>query len=167
MDLLGRRYDVQLVDVSFDGAPTPDPEIDVRISRGTDVAIIVEAQGPASNPQLTFSSQPPVYTEEQVMTMILSGNAGNSDVGDESLDDQVAGALSGTFVGQLTHQLLPGLPLDVIKVEQEKDSYGHEDTRLEVGKYITESLYLSYVHQSSYPVRHQSWISILRRGASA
>jgi len=147
VDLLGRRYRINHSKVSFDGAAAPDPELDVRISRTTDVKVVIEVQGPASDPELTFSSVPPVYSREQVMAMILSGSPSETNLGAESLDSRVAGALSGTFVGQIKDQLLPILPVDVIKVDPARSSLGQQDTRFEAGKYLTESLYLSYVHQ--------------------
>ena len=147
VDLLGRRYELELLNVDFDGSPMPDPQLDVRITRESDVTVVVEVQGAASHPDVIFSSIPPTYSEEQVMAMILSGSPSATDAGSESLDDRVAGALSGTFVGQLKDQLLPTLPIDVIKVDLATNSRGQEDTRFEVGKYLTESIYVSYVHQ--------------------
>ena len=62
--------------------------------------------------------------------------------------DRLVGALSGTFVGQLKDQLLLVLPLDVIKVGVANPGVtGQEDKHFEAGKYLAETLYLSYVFQ--------------------
>jgi len=60
----------------------------------------------------------------------------------------VTGALSSLIIGKLKDQLAPSLPIDVIKVETGNEGYtGLGETRLEIGKYITDSVYLSYAHQ--------------------
>ena len=44
--------------------------------------------------------------------------------------------------------IAPNLPIDVIKVDTGTEgATGLGDTRVEVGKYITDSVYVSYVHQ--------------------
>jgi len=59
------------------------------------------------------------------------------------------GAISGVLVNQIKNQIAPGLPVDVIRVDNNDSTSG--TSRLEVGKYITESVYLSYVHQFGAP----------------
>ena len=81
------------------------------------------------------------------MAIILSGSPSSPHAGAESLDTTVQSALSGSFVGQLKDQLVPILPVDVIKVDADPTSLNPDDMRFEAGKYITDSIYLSYIHQ--------------------
>src|SRR5207248_3301657 len=55
VDLLGRPYELEMLNVDFDGGPVPDPQLDVRITRNTDVTVVIEVQGAASNPDVIFS----------------------------------------------------------------------------------------------------------------
>jgi autotransporter translocation and assembly factor TamB len=149
IELLGRRYELERAHLGFGGQPEIDPELDVRITREVrDAVIAVEVQGTARNPKLLFSSDPPIYDETQIIGLVVSGDPGQSRTSDRSLDQQVVGALSGIIIGKLKDQIAPGLPIDVLKVETGEQGYtGLASTRVELGKYITESIYVSYVHQ--------------------
>ena len=56
------------------------------------------------------------------------------------------------MLAKLADQVAPALGLDVMRVEgqdvenDEGQATGETDTRVEVGKYITERIYLSYAH---------------------
>lgn len=146
--LFSRRYDLDRARVVFDGSTRVDPQLDVRISRPVaDATIVVEVHGSATHPELVFASLPPVYTEAQIIGIIISGDQGANQVSDQSLDEQVVGALSGAIVGAIKNQLAPQLPIDVMKVALQRDLDGLERTRIEVGKYVGAGIYVSYVHQ--------------------
>jgi autotransporter translocation and assembly factor TamB len=149
IELLGRRYDLERARLGFGGGNEIDPELDVRISRETtDAQIIMEVQGTARHPRVTFSSNPPIYEESQIIGIIVSGDPGSSRVSDRTLDQKVVGALSSVIVGKLKDQIAPGLPIDVLKIDTGDTGYtGLSSTRVEIGKYITENIYISYVHQ--------------------
>ena len=150
IELLGRSYEIEHVHVSFDGSPKLDPTLDLRITRAVDAAtVIIRVRGTLSRPHIELSSEPPIYSQSQIIGIIVSGDPGSTRISDAATDQKVVGAISGVLVNQIKNQLAPGLPIDVIRVEGDDSAAG--TSRLEVGKYITESIYLSYVHQFGAP----------------
>ncbi|MEO6954184.1 MAG: translocation/assembly module TamB domain-containing protein [Polyangia bacterium] len=146
MEILGKRYTIDKIRVGFDGSPHIDPELDVKIARELDYAVIaIEVTGSASNPAVHLTSDPPIYSDSQIILAILGSDPGEQG-SDAPLGDKVGGAVSGLVVGQIKNQLAPHLPIDVIKVDV-GDSPTFNQTRLEVGKYIKNNVYVSYVHQ--------------------
>jgi translocation and assembly module TamB len=61
------------------------------------------------------------------------------------------GAVSSLVVNKLKEQVLPGLPIDVIRFDSGGSAGGLAASRLEVGKYLTDNIYVSYVHQFGEP----------------
>jgi translocation and assembly module TamB len=149
LELLGRRYNIEKARVGFGGEAELNPELDVRLTRElSNTRLIIEVHGTAKKPELVLSSDPPIYDQAQVIAAILSGDPATQRVDDRSLDQKVTGAVSGLLVGKIKDQIAPNLPIDVIKVETGTEgATGLADTRVEVGKYITDSIYVSYVHQ--------------------
>ena len=149
LELHGRRYSIERARVGFGGEAEPDPELDVRLTRElAETRLIIEVHGTAKKPQLTLTSDPPIYDQAQVIAAILSGDPATQRVDDRSMDQKVTGAISGLLVGKIKDQIAPNLPIDVIKVDTGTEgATGLADTRVEVGKYITDSVYVSYVHQ--------------------
>ncbi len=149
LELLGRRYNIEKARVGFDGQADPNPELDVRMTRElSQTRLIIEVHGTAKKPKLVLASDPPIYDQSEVIAAILSGDPATQRVDDRSLDSKVTGAISGLLVGKIKDQIAPNLPIDVIKVDTGTEgATGLGDTRIEVGKYITDSIYVSYVHQ--------------------
>jgi autotransporter translocation and assembly factor TamB len=149
VNLLGRRFHIARLQLGFDGGASVNPTLDIRLTREvSDAVIAVEARGTASRPELVFSSDPPIYSEAQIIGIVVSGDPGNARVTDRALDQRLVGALSTVIVGKLKEQVLPVLPIDVLKVDTSESGYtGLTTTRMEVGKYITDTIYASYVHQ--------------------
>jgi translocation and assembly module TamB len=149
LELLGRRYNIEKARVGFGGENEPDPELDVRLTRElSETVLIIEVHGTAKKPTLVLTSDPPIYDQSEVIAAILSGDPATQRVDDRSLDQKVTGAVSGLLVGKIKDQIAPNLPIDVIKVDTGTEgATGLGDTRVEVGKYITDSVYVSYVHQ--------------------
>jgi translocation and assembly module TamB len=149
LELLGRRYNIEKARVGFGGGNELDPELDVRITRElSQTMLIIEVHGTAKKPKLVLSADPPIYDQSQIIAAILSGDPATQRVDDRSLDQKVTGAVSSLLVGKIKDQIAPNLPIDVIKVDTGSEgSTGLGDTRLEVGKYVTDTVYVSYVHQ--------------------
>ena len=150
IDLLGRRYEIEHVHVSFDGNPKPDPALDIKITRAVDAAtVIIHVRGTMNQPELELSSEPPIYDQSQIIGIIVSGDPGSTRISDAATDQKVVGAISGVLVNQIKDQIAPGLPIDVIRIDNNDAASG--TSRLEVGKYITDSIYVSYIHQFGAP----------------
>ncbi len=148
LELFGKRYDINHIRVTFNGRKNINPTLNVKITRElTSARIGAEVTGTAKRPVLRLFSEPPIYADTQIITAMLGGDPGDP-ARDRSLDKQVTGAIAGLVIGVIKDQLAPQLPIDVIKVETGDGSYGGvTSTRVEIGKYITESIYVSYVHQ--------------------
>jgi translocation and assembly module TamB len=160
LTLLGRRYAVDRLHVSFDGAARPNPTLDVRVTRPmSDALMMVDVHGTANAPQVTFRSDPPIYTESQVLGEFISGDSESASVSTRSLDQQAIGAVSSLVVGKLKNELAPKLPIDLIKIDVGNEGYTDAGGAVEAGKYLTDNLYLAYVHQfgsapGSRPINH-------------
>ncbi len=149
IDLLGRRYEIERVRLRFDGAPKTDPALDIVIKRAVgDAMVIIRLRGTLDHPELELSSEPPVYNRSQIIGIIVSGDPGSTRISSAS-DQTIVGAISGVLVNQLRSQIAPGLPIDVIRIDSDSALAG--TSRLEVGKYLTQSIYLSYLHQFGTP----------------
>lgn len=149
VEILGRRYNIDRARAGFSGEAAPDPTLDVRLTRQAPSALLVlEAHGTAKRPELRLTSEPPIYDQSQVIAMVLNGDPGQTQGPERGIDQRVVGALSGLILGQLKSQLAAQLPVDVLKVDVGSEGYtGLADTRLEVGKYLSDDLYISYMHQ--------------------
>ncbi len=152
IDLLGQRYLVDHARVAFGGDPV-NPDLDIRIIRRLrEARIIVDVRGTGSRPRLDLHSDPPIYDRSQILGIILSGDPAGQRVSDRGLDQKVVGAVSGLVLGKLKDTIAPKLPIDLIHVQTGSTGYtGLAQTRIEVGKYLTENLYVSYVHQFGQP----------------
>ncbi len=148
-ELLGRRYKIERARVAFGGESEPNPELDVRLTRELSATrLIIQVHGTAKKPSLVLTSDPPIYDQSQVIAAILSGDPAAQRVDDRSLDRKVTGVISSLLVNRIKDQIAPNLPIDVIKVDTGTEgSTGLGDTRVEIGKYLTDSIYVSYVHQ--------------------
>lgn len=154
VELLGRRYDIERVRVGFSGQPEPDPTLDVRLTRElANTTLIIEVRGTARQPELVLSNNPPVYDQSQLVGIIISGDPGTRRISDRTPGQKVVGALSSLLINRIKEQIAPELPIDVIKIDPGTEGYtGLGTTRLEVGKYLTDDVYLSYVHQFGMPI---------------
>lgn len=155
IDVFGHRFSIDHVRVGFAGGATIDPTLDVRVTRQRDdVVLAVNVSGTMAKPHIDLSSDPPIYSESEILALIISGDSAAQGGDRASLNDKIVGAISGLIVGQLKKQIAPQLPIDVIKVDVGGGGggpVGVGQTRIEVGKFITPKLYLSYVHQFGQP----------------
>ena len=152
IELLSQRYVIDHARVGFAGPPE-SPNLDVRLTRELhEATLVIEVHGTGSKPTLELFSDPPIYDKSQILGIILSGDPSGQQVSDRALDQKVVGAMSGLVLGKLKDTISPSLPIDVIHVKTGDSGYtGAEQTQVEVGKFITESLYVSYVHQFGQP----------------
>jgi translocation and assembly module TamB len=152
IEILSRRYNIEKLQVVLAGEIDPNPQLDVRLTREmSEAMLVIEVHGTAKKPQLLLSCDPPIYDQSEIIGAILSGDPAQQREDNRSLDQKATGAISGLVVGKIKDQIAPNLPIDVIKVDtggsSSSDSTGLGDTRIEVGKYITDTIYVSYVHQ--------------------
>jgi translocation and assembly module TamB len=158
--LLGKEFEVPEHEnaVRFTGASPPNPALDIEALNYLDRSltdsigepaegqprIIVRVRGRADNPQLVLESDP-AMTETEIIYVLMTGRAPNqAGVGEESrMSGMALGAASGLFAGLLQERLSGTLPLDVVRLRPGEE--GFADARVEVGKYITQDIFVSYI----------------------
>lgn len=157
---LGKQFDVpeQENAIRFTGDSPPDPALDIRaihpldrdlipdIGEPTegDPRIMIYVRGRATEPKLVMESDP-AMTETEILYVLMTGRAPNqAGAGEESrVSNMALGAASGIFAGMLQEQLSGTLPLDVVRLQPGEE--GFRDMSLQVGKYVTDDIFVSYV----------------------
>ncbi len=148
IDVSGQRFDVDYGRVAFDG--TTEPRLDIRVTHLFPEALVaVEVRGTPQKPELRLSSDPPTFDQAQIVSLILTGQAGGQPSADSAFDPKAA--VASAVLGQIADKLAPRLGVDVLRVQSapapvEAAAAGTPGTRLEVGKYISSRVYLSYAH---------------------
>ncbi|HTA19438.1 MAG TPA: translocation/assembly module TamB domain-containing protein, partial [Polyangia bacterium] len=151
INIQDQRFDFARGDITFDGGTDLNPALDIRLQRQyPDALVIVELGGTPKKPSLRLTSEPPIYDQAQVVSLILTGQPGGQPSNGKAFDPTTAVATA--VLSRLADQLAPEVGLDVLRVENEKSlngegvATGDTDTRVEVGKYISDRVYLSYAH---------------------
>ena len=151
INIQGQRFDFDPGDITFDGGPDLVPALSIRLERQyPDARIIVALEGTPQKPILHLTSEPALYDQAQIVSLILTGQAGGQPSTGKAFDPTAAVATA--VLGQLADEIAPQIGLDVLRVESVKEvndqgeATGDTDTRVEVGKYISDRVYLSYAH---------------------
>lgn len=159
IEILKRQYEIDRVRVSFNGAALAqlDPRVDVLISRRFPGATaVIAVTGSAKAPELKLRSEPPIYDSSQVLALVLTGQPDVAQGGAGS-SFSVASLVLQATVGWMLEKISPVLALDVIRLDQvgsgTKAGAGQDEqsTRLEVGRYVTDRIYLGYRHIFNTP----------------
>ena len=161
-EFLGRDFTVpdKKAVVRFRGADPPNPALDVEAHHPLDRSIVAEVgqaasgdpkivvrvTGYALEPRLDLSSDPGM-SETDILFVLMTGRPpSNAGVGqDESVANQAVAAASGIFSGLLQQRLSGTLPVDMLRIET--GDQGFQDSRIKVGKYITDDIFVSYAYQ--------------------
>ncbi|MEZ4367946.1 MAG: translocation/assembly module TamB domain-containing protein [Kofleriaceae bacterium] len=140
LDLFDRRYRVERAEVHFDGSD--DPVLDVVVTHDfPTLSLRVAVGGRLSAPTLRLTSDPPSYSEGQLLSFLLGGAPG-AEPGSE-LRDAATGVASSLLSQKISGYVSPYLPidLDVLKFEAATSSSSAAFT---VGKWLTRRLFLAY-----------------------
>jgi autotransporter translocation and assembly factor TamB len=141
LTLFNRRYQVEQASVRFDG-PT-DPRLDIRLTHTfPEMTIYVEVSGRASQPKVALRSDPPTYTQGELLGVLLGGNPGEAP---KSFGEATAGVASSFISRQVVDYVGQYLPIDfdVLTIEGPTSGSG-AGASLTVGKWINRSLFLAY-----------------------
>lgn len=129
VEFFGRRFEVRQATARFQGNPE-NPLIDAEATYDASPRdIIVRVDGPleALNPR--FSSDPPGYSEEECLGVLLTGSP---DYERRGRGGNVGGLATGLLVPELEKKLGSELPFDTFTVGE----------KVEVGKYVSDRLFL-------------------------
>ena len=144
VELLGKRYDVERLQLAFGGAPD-DPELHLRVTRRlgqATVAIIIE--GTAKNPSVRLTCDPPVYDATQLTSLVLAGRAGSERIAVRDLDRQITGLLSALVIRKIREQLAPSLPIDLVRPLDQQSYAEFSAAPVEVGRFVSDRIYVRY-----------------------
>jgi translocation and assembly module TamB len=151
INIQGQRFDFEHGNVTFDGSEEINPALDLKLTRQyPEALVVIELRGTPRKPELRMSSDPAVYDQAQIVSLILTGEPGGQPSTGKSFDPTAAVATA--VLSKLADKVAPALGLDVMRVEGQEvkdekgEATGDTDTRVEVGKYVTERIYLSYAH---------------------
>jgi translocation and assembly module TamB len=140
--LLGKRFDLEKGAIRFTGSDEIDPLLDLTAERRTtSLTALVRVTGSASNPKVTLTSRPPL-PESEIASQVLFGTDSQNLSPAQSL--QLASAIA-TYSGKggavgILDSTRRALGVDAINFAESKED--PEKTRVSVGKYVTEGVYI-------------------------
>ena len=146
VDVLGRRFDVQRdSQVRFTG-PATVPYINVTAEHRNDnakVTVFVTIRGQGQELTLKPTSDPPL-PESEIYTLLATGRRTLERGSGASMtaSAQAASVVGSLVANEARKALAAKLPLDVLSIEA-GDS-GISGTKLEVGTYVTDKIYVGY-----------------------
>ncbi len=123
--------------VSFSGREEIDPFLDIVAQyRVSNVNIFVNIGGQASAPKITLTSNPAMSETDIVSYLIFGASSTDISSGERSAAGSLASGLAGGIAAaQLERLMGNAISLDVVSIS---------GTNVEVGKYLTEDLYIAY-----------------------
>ncbi|MDX1432364.1 MAG: translocation/assembly module TamB domain-containing protein [Gammaproteobacteria bacterium] len=140
--LLGKRFELEKGEIRFTGSDEVDPLLNLTAERrASNLTALVEVTGSASRPKIKLTSRPPL-PESEIASQVLFGTDSGSLSPAQSL--QLASAIAtysgtGGAVGILD-STRRAIGVDVIDFAESKAN--PDSTRVSVGKYITDGVYL-------------------------
>ena len=145
---MGRLFKIDNGTVSFRGKEIVDPFLDLRATyEVSSVEVYINITGTAAKPKIQLSSDPPL-DEDEIVSYLVFGTSSEKLGTDERVEFQEkAGEVLGTMaVGELRDTLGEELAIDVMTIKGGQT--GFRDTHLEIGKYLTDDLYIGYERYS-------------------
>jgi hypothetical protein len=143
VEILGRRYRILYASARFSG--TPEPNLEIRIAHDfPEVTVYVDVSGTPGEPKVALSSEPAVYSENQLLSFVLGATPG---AGADEAGQEVSNAGVGVAASLVSQKLLPylneipGVDIDVLQFEQ---GNAERSSVLTVGKWITRKILLAY-----------------------
>jgi len=140
-----RRFDVEENSrVIFTGPPMA-PYLNItaqHVNERENVTVFVHIRGQGKEFTIEPTSEPPM-SETEIYTLLATGrrnlerNSGSSMTG-----AQAASVVGSMVASQAQKALAAELPLDVFSIEAGEE--GLAGTQLEVGKYLTDKIYVGY-----------------------
>ncbi|WP_430009618.1 translocation/assembly module TamB domain-containing protein, partial [Methylophaga lonarensis] len=140
-DAYGQQLRVNDGRIRFSGAAIDNPDLDIRAVRtGTGFTAGIHIHGPADNPQATLFSTPSM-SQDNILSHILLGRplmqANDSDAAFLASAATGLGIRNGAMIGE---QIASSFGLDSFSVSGDTP----ETTAVEIGKYLSPRLYVSY-----------------------
>ncbi|MGV8074170.1 MAG: translocation/assembly module TamB domain-containing protein [Syntrophobacteraceae bacterium] len=155
----GNKLKIVEGQLAFLGAPKPDPQLRILCEKEVSDAIIqVHVTGPLSQTRLALSSMPSMNRVDILSYLIFGHPAGELSSNESSQLQTRAAAWLGSETSQLLKGLLGETPFapdtlqfrgatgKIDRSNRATTSYKEEGGVIEVGKYLTPDLYVTYEH---------------------
>ncbi len=156
VELFGRRYDVELALLVFDGGT--DPELNVSISHAfPEVTTYTDISGRLSEPVLNLHADPQLYSQGQLLGFLLGGDPGG-DPSSQARDQAatVGASVASAFLSQKLNKVLP-----VKLAVRCNPSTSSASAMCTAGKWVSEKLYVGYQqHLSPLPDENTSQLDL-------
>ncbi|MDB4969945.1 MAG: hypothetical protein JWN44_5634 [Myxococcales bacterium] len=147
--LFGKPYHLEQAEVRFSG-PLADPALHVRATRRAgEATLIVTVGGSALNPEVALTVDPPIYDQAQLAGLVLAGSTRRSAdaISFRDLNRQIGGLLSNVILHKIKEQLAALVPTETFEPVDNKSDARFSLSPLEVGRYVSDRVYISYEHQ--------------------
>lgn len=140
-DFVGKRFTIDRGRIDFAGGVPPTPTLDLQASaQGRNIKGIISLSGPATDPRLGLSSEPPLPEDEVVAQLLFDKSASELGPGDAIALAQTVSAIRG---GESRFDIL-GTTRDVLGVDTLDVGSGDNpsDVNVTAGKYLTDDVYV-------------------------
>ena len=139
LEVIGTTFAIRDSKIIFLGGQPPDPQLDiVGVHTAGDLEVKANLSGTASKTKLTLSSEPQLPQEEILSRIVFGKSQGRLSPYEAVQLAGVAAELTGTTEGfDIMGTFRKILRVDVLRVEG-----GENGPSVEVGKYLTEGVYV-------------------------
>ncbi|MEM6621627.1 MAG: translocation/assembly module TamB domain-containing protein [Pseudomonadota bacterium] len=138
LSLIGKDFDLTRGRIDFDGGPVIDPQIDVVLARDTgDLVGRIVVDGPASAPELSFTSTPSL-PEDEVLPRTLFGKSSQALSGSQALSLALGMATLMDGGGGTLDKVRGAVGLDQLRIEE--DARGN--AAIGLGKEVAEGVWV-------------------------
>jgi translocation and assembly module TamB len=148
-EFFGKLFRIEQGKVSFPGTPEINPFLDVKaLYKVSSVKIFVNVNGTVEKPSVKLSSDPPMNQTDIFSYLAFGTSSDKIGVGERAnLQSKAAEVGALMAAGKLKDIVGEKFRLDVISITGGEK--GFQDTQIEVGKYLTDKLYIAYERSST------------------
>jgi translocation and assembly module TamB len=150
---LGRRFDVQgNSKVTFTGPPL-SPYLNITAEHQNErenITVFIHVSGQGTDYKIEPTSEP-AMSETEIYTLLATGRSTLERNSGASMTGSQAASVVGSLVASEARDALASeLPLDVFSIEAAEGGLA-EGAKLEVGKYLTDKIYVGYTGRVGTP----------------
>lgn len=149
--VLSRRWDVERALVGLSGARDLDPSLDLQLQHDfSSVLVTMGVAGTVSRPELVLKSDPAGYEKAQLLSLVATGRIEPGTAQGQGATDALAAVVMQSILRATFGKVTETVGIDVLRVGLDSQSSGLGQkasgarATLEVGKWITERLYVGY-----------------------
>ncbi len=133
----GKVFRIEDGNVSFSGGEEINPFLDITaLYRVSNINIYINIGGRASEPKIELTSDPAMSETDIISYLVFGASSSDISSGERSAVSGVASGIAGGIAASQLESLMGGaVSLDVVSIS---------GSNVEVGKYLTEDLYIAY-----------------------